>query len=235
MTETPTAAAFVLLIEDEAPMRRFLRTLLTGAGYRLAEAGTAQEALLLAAQNPPDLVILDLGLPDMDGQDLLKQLREWLKAPIIILSVRDQDAQKVTALDCGADDYLTKPFSTTELLARLRGVLRRAAQAHTDEQTHVFESGNLKVDLCARKVFIRGNEVHLTPIEYKLLTTLVRQAGTVVPYQHLLKEVWGAGAVLDTQHLRVCMGTLRRKIEVNLAQPRHVLTERGVGYRLAAY
>lgn len=231
MIQTQTATVCLLLVEDELPMRKFLRTFLTGSGYQVGEAATAQEALLSATRNPPDLVILDLGLPDMDGQDLLKQVREWLTAPIIVLTARDQDAQKVAALDSGADDYLTKPFSTTELLARIRVALRHAARSEADAP--VFESGNLKVDLSAHKVLMRGKEVHLTPIEYKLLATLVRHAGKVVPHQYLLEQVWGPEGTQDPQHLRVFMSSLRRKIETNLAQPRYVLTERGIGYRLA--
>ncbi len=192
MSVVPSEMPLVLLIEDEAPMRKFLRTYLSGAGYRLQEASTGQEAILLAAQRPPDVILLDLGLPDIDGQEVLRKLRGWLKTPIIILSARDQDVQKIAALDHGADDYLTKPFSTGELLARIRVALRRAAEKQSGAETAVFESGELKVDLLARKVFVRNTQVHLTPIEYKLLTTLVHHSGMVVTHQYLLKEVWGA-------------------------------------------
>ncbi|HEY2882560.1 MAG TPA: response regulator [Pirellulales bacterium] len=233
MTEAPAATALVLLIEDDVPMRKFLRTFLSGVNYRVEEAATAEEALLSAAQNQPDVIILDLGLPDMDGQELLRQLREWLKAPVIVLSARDQDAQKVAALDGGADDYLTKPFSTSELLARIRVALRHAAQAPEEGGLPVYQTGNLRVDLSNRRVFVRDKEIHLTPIEYKLLRTLVQHPGKVLSHQYLLKEAWGSEHAQDTQHLRVFMGALRRKIETNLAQPRHVLTERGIGYRLA--
>jgi two-component system KDP operon response regulator KdpE len=223
----------VLLVEDEAPMRKFLRTFLAGAGYRLQEAGTGQDALLLAAQRPPDVVLLDLGLPDMDGQDVLRKLREWLRAPIIILSVRDQDVQKIAALDHGADDYLTKPFSTGELLARIRVALRHAADRQSGSEAPLFESAGLKVDLASRRVFVREVEVHLTPIEYKLLAALVHHSGRVLTHQYLLKEIWGP-KVQNTQHLRVFMAGLRRKIEADPTQPRYLLTEQGVGYRLAA-
>jgi two-component system KDP operon response regulator KdpE len=223
----------LLLVEDDAAMRKFLRAFLIGAGYRVEEAACAQEAVLLAPQCLPSLVILDLGLPDLDGQELLQQLREWFTAPIIILSVRDQDAQKVAALDSGADDYLTKPFSTSELLARIREALRQAVQVQSVDQLPLFEVGSLKVDLAARQVFLRDREIHLTPIEYKLLTTLVRYAGKVVTHQQLAREAWGPDKLHDTQHLRVFMSALRRKIELNLAQPRYVLTERGIGYRMA--
>jgi two-component system KDP operon response regulator KdpE len=180
------------------------------------------------------VILLDLGLPDMDGQEVLRQLREWLRTPIIILSARDQDVQKIAALDHGADDYLTKPFSTGELLARIRVALRRAADRKSGAQSPVFESGDLKVDLAARKVFVKESQVHLTPIEYKLLTTLVQHSGGVVTHQFLLKEVWGTKREQNTQHLRVFMASLRRKIEADPAQPRHLLTEQGVGYRLAS-
>ena len=213
-------------------MRRFLRTFLTGVGYRLQEAGTGEDALALAAQSPPDVVILDLGLPDMDGQDVIRKLRGWLKAPIIILSVRDQDVQKIAALDHGADDYLTKPFSTGELLARIRVALRHAAEKQSGHQAPTFESGDLKVDLSSRRVFVRDIEIRLTPIEYKLLTTLVHQSGRVLTHQYLLQEVWGAKRVQNTQHLRVFMAGLRRKIEADPIRPTILVSESGIGYRL---
>ena len=227
------AAPLVLVVEDEAPMRKFLHSFLSGSGFRVVEAGTGEQSLLEAAQRPPDVVLLDLVLPDMDGQEVLVKLREWLKAPIIILSVRSQDVQKITALENGADDYLTKPFSTGELLARIRVALRHAAQIASGSEAPVFESGNLQVDFAARRVFVRGTEVHLTPIEYKLLTTMVRHAGRVVTHFFLLSEVWGPHQTEKTQHLRVFMAGLRRKIEADPAQPQYLLTEQGVGYRLA--
>jgi two-component system KDP operon response regulator KdpE len=223
----------ILLIDDEQPIRRFLRTALIGDGYRLIEAETGEQGLRLAAQQPPDLVILDLGLPDLDGQEVLKRLREWLQAPIVILSVRDQDQQKIDALDNGADDYLTKPFSTGELLARIRVALRHAAQQAKEAESSVFVTGDLKVDLAARRVFIQKEEVHLTPIEYKLLTTLVRYAGKVLTHRFLLKEVWGPHHLQETHYLRVFVAGLRRKIHDSLP-PRYLLTEPGVGYRLVS-
>jgi two-component system KDP operon response regulator KdpE len=224
----------ILLIEDELPIRRFLRTSLAGEEYRLVEADTGAKAVKLAAQQPPDLVILDLGLPDADGQDVLRQLREWLQAPIIVLSARDQEQQKVAALDHGADDYLTKPFSTAELLARIRVALRHAAKVHSEAESSRFTTGDLTVDLGERRVSVADREIHLTPLEYKLLTTLVKHAGKVLTHRFLLKEVWGPLHGQETHYLRVFMASLRRKIEVDSAQPRYLLTEAGVGYRLAA-
>jgi two-component system KDP operon response regulator KdpE len=224
----------LLLVEDELPIRRFLRASLVREDFRLIEAETAQQAITLAAQQPPDLVILDLGLPDQDGQEVIRQLREWLQAPIIVLSVRDQEQQKITALDNGADDYLTKPFSTGELLARIRVALRHAARVGSEQESSTFECGDLKIDLAARRVFVREAEVHLTPIEYKLLTTLVRHAGKVLTHHALLKDVWGPRHVQETHYLRVFMASLRRKIEADPAQPRYLLTEQGIGYRFAA-
>ncbi len=222
----------ILLIDDEQAIRRFLRAALVGSDYRLVEAETGEQGLRLAAQQPPDLVILDLGLPDMDGQEVLTRLREWLQAPIVILSVRDQDQQKINALDGGADDYLTKPFSTGELLARIRVALRHAARPMNDEESSVFVSGDLKVDLGARRVFVGKSEVHLTPIEYKLLTTLVRHAGKVLTHGFLLKEVWGPHHTQETHYLRVFIAGLRRKLHDSIP-PRYLLTEPGVGYRLS--
>jgi len=230
-----TSPPLVLLVEDELPIRKFLGASLSSAGYRLDEAATGHEALKRASQAPPDLVILDLGLPDMDGQEVLRQLREWLPAPIIVLSARDQEQQKITALDHGADDYLTKPFSTGELLARIRAALRHAARIHSGEPGATkYEIGDLQVDLVARRVFANGGEVHLTPIEFKLLTTLIHSVGKVLTHRHLLKEVWGPQQVQETHYLRVFMANLRRKLEVDPAQPRYLLTEQGVGYRLAS-
>jgi two-component system KDP operon response regulator KdpE len=222
----------VLIVDDEPPIRQFLRSALVNAGYRVDEATTAKQALSLSSQSPPDLVLLDLGLPDLDGQEVLRDLRQWLNAPIIVLSARDQEAQKVTALDNGADDYLTKPFNTAELLARIRVALRHANRGPADDSS-LFEHGELKVDMSARRVFSNGAEVHLTPIEYKLLTTLIQNAGKVLTHRFLLKEVWGPQQVQDTHYLRVYMAGLRRKIETDPAQPIHLLTEQGVGYRCA--
>ena len=228
------AMPLVLLVEDELPLRSFLAASLASAGYRLQESGTGRHALRSASEQPPDLVILDLGLPDIDGQDVLRQLREWLHAPILVLSARDQEQQKIAALDQGADDYLTKPFSTGELLARIRVALRHAAHPGGSSGTLPYEYGDLKVDLSARRVFVRGKEVHLTPNEYKLLATLVRFAGKVLTHRQLLSEVWGPQQVQETHYLRVFMANLRRKLEDDPARPRYLLTEQGVGYRLVS-
>jgi two-component system KDP operon response regulator KdpE len=227
-------APLILLVEDELPIRRFLRTSLSSEDYRLVEAESGQQAIRVAAQQPPDLVILDLGLPDIDGQEVLRQLREWLRAPIIILSARDQEKQKVTALDNGADDYLTKPFSTAELLARIRVALRHAAKIDNEAESSTFTTGDLKVELADRRVFVKGEEVHLTPLEYKLLTILVKHAGKVLTHRFLLNEVWGPLHARETHYVRVFMASLRRKIEEDAAEPRYLITEQGVGYRFAA-
>jgi two-component system KDP operon response regulator KdpE len=227
-------APLVMLVEDEAPMRRFLRGFLARFDYRFLEAGTGEEALRLAGETPPDLVLLDLGLPDMDGQDVLVQLREWLQAPIIVLSVRDQERQKIAALEHGADDYLTKPFSTGELLARIQVAFRHAAQGAGGGASPVFAVGDLRLDRTARRVTLAGEDVRLTRLEYKLLVTMAQHAGKVLTHQFLLGEVWGPKRAEDVQHLRVFMAGLRRKIEREPAQPRYLITEQGVGYRLAA-
>jgi two-component system, OmpR family, KDP operon response regulator KdpE len=221
----------VVLIEDEPQIRRFLRTTLGSQGYRLVEAATGADGLVEAASRQPDVVIVDLGLPDIDGLEVIRRLREWSTVPIIVLSARGQEPDKVVALDLGADDYVSKPFGADELLARVRVALRhKAAVAREDA---VFTSGELRVDLGRRHVFVRDQEVKLTPTEYRLLTTLVRYAGRVLTHRQLLKEVWGPNQTEEAHYLRVYMAQLRRKIEADPAQPRYLLTEPGVGYRLA--
>jgi len=227
-----TQGPLVLVVEDEPQMLRFLRTSLTTHGYRLVESTTATDGLAQATARNPDLVLLDLGLPDLDGLEVTKRLREWSRTPIIVLSARGQDEDKINALDAGADDYLTKPFSVGELLARMRVALRHVAEASSSVDEPVFTVDDLKVDLGARQVFVAGNEVHLTPTEYRLLTTLVRHAGKVVTHRQLLKEVWGPTYVEHTQYLRVFMGQLRQKLEPDPAKPRYLINEPGVGYRL---
>jgi two-component system KDP operon response regulator KdpE len=222
----------ILLIEDEPQMRRFLRITLESHGYRFVEAGTAQEGLMQASMRNPDVVLLDLGLPDLDGLEVTERLREWTQTPIIVISAREQEQDKVKALDAGADDYLTKPFSAGELMARIRVALRHATRLRSGENEPIFDHAGLRVDLAARRVFMRGNEIHLTPIEYKLLTTLIRHAGKVVTHRQLLLEVWGPGQVSEVQYLRVYMTQLRHKIEADPARPQLLQNEPGVGYRL---
>ena len=227
----PEDKELILLIEDEPQMRRFLRITLQGHGYRLVEAEAGQEGLMQAATRNPDVVLLDLGLPDLDGLEVTKRLREWTQTPIIIISAREQEQDKVKALDAGADDYLTKPFSAGELMARIRVALRHAVR-QTGKQEPVFVLQNLRVDLAQRQVFIDEKEVHLTPIEYKLLTVLVRHAGRVITHNQLLKEVWGPAHVNEVQYLRVYMTQLRHKLEVDPTRPRFLTNEPGIGYRL---
>jgi two-component system KDP operon response regulator KdpE len=224
----------ILLIEDESPIRKFVRASLEREDYRLIEAETGQKALALAASQPPDLVILDLGLPDKDGLDVLRSLREWLAAPVIVLSARGQEKDKIAALDSGADDYLTKPFGMGELLARVRVALRHASRAAgAGKGEPRFTVGELTVDFSARRVFLQDKEVRLTPIEYRMLSVLAQHAGKVLTHRQLLKEVWGPGNAEEVHYLRVFMAGLRRKLEATPSQPRYLLTEQGVGYRLA--
>jgi len=227
-------APLILLIEDEPQMRRFLRTALTTNDYRLVEAETAKEGLAQAAARNPDVILLDLGLPDRDGLDVARELREWSGTPIIVLSARGREQDKVAALDVGADDYLTKPFGVAELLARIRVALRHAALPPGSAPEPIFEAGELRVDLADRRVWRQGQEVHLTPTEYKLLATLVRHAGKVLTHRQLLKEVWGANYVNQSHYVRVYLAQLRQKIEADPARPRLLVTEPGVGYRLLA-
>jgi two-component system KDP operon response regulator KdpE len=225
---TPSAP-LVLVVEDELPVRRFLRAVLDSHGYRLVEAGSVREAEQLAPSHNPDLFLLDLGLPDGDGIDLTRRLREWTRAPIIVLSARGREEDKVNALDAGADDYLTKPFGVNELLARLRVALRHAGAGAAPAP--VFEAGPLRVDLARREVTVDGREVRLTPIEFKLLALLARHAGKVLTHRHILREVWGPSAT-EVHYVRVHMAELRKKIEAEPARPRLLVTEPGVGYRL---
>jgi two-component system KDP operon response regulator KdpE len=225
-----TEGLHVLIIDDEVQIRRFLRISLTANGYQVHETATGQDGILKTAQLRPDLVILDMGLPDMDGLDVLKRLREWTKTPVIILSVRDSDRDKVAVLDAGADDYLTKPFSMEELMARLR-VAQRHTQAEPEAQ--VFTVGNLQVDLTKRLVTVRGEHVKLTPTEYALLRLMIQHAGKVLTHQQILRAIWGPEYVNETHYLRVYFAQLRQKIEDDPALPKILLTEPGVGYRLA--
>jgi two-component system KDP operon response regulator KdpE len=225
-------APLILLIEDELTVHRFLGASLPVHGFRLLTAENGADGLARAADYNPEVVLLDLGLPDIDGLEVTRRLREWSNVPIIVLSARGQEKDKIAALDAGADDYLTKPFSTGELLARIRVALRHMTRLADDSPQPVFTVGDLRVDLGGRHVFVGDNEVHLTPTEYKLLAILVRHAGKVLTHQHLLREVWGPLHAQDTHYLRVHLVQLRRKIEPNPSLPRYLLTETGVGYRL---
>jgi two-component system KDP operon response regulator KdpE len=223
--------ARILVIDDEPQIRRFLRASLSAHEHEVHEAATAADGLRLAADARPDLILLDLGLPDMDGLDVTRRLREWTVTPIIVLSAREHERDKIDALDAGADDYLTKPFGVGELLARIRVALRHTLRTGDGHST-VFDHDGLRVDLDTRHVSANGQEIHLTPTEYKLLTVLVQNAGKVVTQQHLLKAVWGPAYGQESQYLRVYMGQLRHKLERDPARPRYLITEPGVGYRL---
>jgi two-component system KDP operon response regulator KdpE len=224
----------VLVVEDEPQVLRFLRASLSAHGYRVLEAASGEQGLVEAATRVPEIVLLDLGLPGLDGVEVARRLREWSAVPVIVLSARGQESDKIKALDAGADDYLTKPFGVGELLARMRVALRNAARVAAGPGEPSFEVGELRVDLAARRVFVRDEEVRLTRTEYNLLATLVKHAGKVVTHRQLLQEVWGPGAAGESHYLRVYMGQLRHKLEQDPARPRYLLTETGVGYRLRA-
>jgi len=219
----------VLVVDDELAIRRFLRVALNAQGYGVSEAANGWEALNAVVAHRPDVIILDLGLPDMDGVEVTRRLREWSQIPVIVLSVREQESDKISALDAGADDYLTKPFSSGELMARIRVALRRAAQPAGEQ---ILQVGNLRVDLARRQVTIEEVEVSLTPIEYDLLRVLIQNAGKVLTHRFLLHKVWGPGYEAELHLLRVNISNLRRKIEADAARPQYLLTEPGVGYRL---
>lgn len=221
----------ILVIEDEPPIQKFLRVSLEAQGHEVIEATTGKRGLIDAAARTPDLIILDLGLPDMDGIEVTRQLREWSRTPVIVVSARDRERDKIDALDAGADDYLTKPFGVGELMARVRVALRHAA-ANPETGEAVFEVGELRVDLARREVTVGGAGVHLTPNEFKLLAVLVKHAGRVLTHRQLLHEVWGPGTGNETHYLRVYMNQLRQKLEADPARPRYLRTEAGVGYRL---
>jgi len=226
-------ASCIAIVEDEAPIRRFLRASLGAEGFRVVEATTACDALRVITQERPDLVLLDLGLPDHDGISIIHNLREWSALPIIVLSARGEEKSKIIALDAGADDYLAKPFGVGELLARIRVALRHAARIHQDgsEQSSV-ETGPIRIDFVTRQVFMHDEEVKLTKIEFDLLAILARNAGKVLTHRFLLKEVWGPHCVDEPHYVRVFMGNLRKKLETTPSRPEYLLTEQGVGYRL---
>lgn len=231
MSETTGLKPNALVIDDEIQIRRLLRVCLEGNGYRVEEAATGQEGITLAAQHPPDIVLLDLGLPDMDGVAVLKRLREWSRVPVVVLSVREREEDKVAALDNGADDYVTKPFGTAELLARLRVAQRHATPT---AENPIFRTGELEVDLTARVVKLKGHDVKLTATEYSLLRLFVQHAGKVLTHRQILKEVWGPNYLEQTHYLRVYIAHLREKLESEPSKPRLITTESGVGYRLMA-
>jgi two-component system, OmpR family, KDP operon response regulator KdpE len=224
----------VLLVEDERHIRRFLRTSLEAEGWRVFEAETLRQGLVDAATRKPDLVIADLGLPDGDGVDLIRELRTWSSVPVLVLSARSDEGDKVRALDAGADDYIEKPFGVSELLARVRANRRRQQGGRGGDGTATVTIGDVEVDLVARIVKKAGIEVHLTPIEYRLLGVLIANSGRVLTHRHLLREVWGPSHVEQNHYLRVFMGSLRHKLEDDPAQPTMLVTETGVGYRLVA-
>jgi two-component system KDP operon response regulator KdpE len=228
MSET---SATILLIEDEKQMRRFLRVTLQSEKYLVIEAETAADGLTQAATRNPDIVLLDLGLPDMDGLEVIEKLREWSAVPVIVISARDQEGDKIKALDGGADDYLTKPFGAGELLARIRVALRHGSPKSQDQGEAIFVAEDLRIDFLKRHVYRGTREIHLTPIEYRLLTVLVRNAGKVMTHRHIIKEVWGPLYIEQTHYVRVFMNQLRKKIETDSARPRFLLNEPGIGYR----
>jgi two-component system KDP operon response regulator KdpE len=229
MSDTTAIKPTALIIDDELQIRRLMRVSLESNDYRVIEAANGQEGISAAAQHRPDVVVLDLGLPDMDGVAVLKRLREWSKVPVVVLSVRDREEDKIKALDNGADDYVTKPFGSGELLARLRVAMRHG---QTPSESTPFHSGRLEVDLTARLVKVAGNEVRLTATEYALLRLFVQHAGKVLTHQQILREVWGPTYIDQTQYLRVYMAHLREKLEAQPSKPALLLTEPGIGYRL---
>ena len=224
----------ILIVEDEPQIRHFLRTTLTAEGYRVIEAENGERGVIEAATHKPDLVMVDLGLPDLDGVEVVKQIRAWSALPILIVSARSAEAEKVAALDAGADDYVTKPFGVGELTARIRVALRHAVHGAKQDAAGMLRFGNIEVDLERRLVRADGRDVHLTPIEFRLLGCLARHAGMVLTHRHLLREVWGPSYVDQSHYLRIYMKQLRHKLEPDPARPRYLLTETGVGYRLAA-
>jgi two-component system KDP operon response regulator KdpE len=222
----------IVVIEDDPQMRRFLRTSLGSQGFQVHEAETGRRGLVEAATRKPDVVIVDLGLPDMDGVEVVKGLRQWTQLPIIVLSARSIEQHKIEALDAGADDYLTKPFGIGELLARIRVALRHSGVNPDGAAGEVFAYDDIKVDLQRRQVFVGETEVHMTPIEYRLFSVLLKNAGKVLTHRQLLKDVWGPGYTENAHYLRIYMRQLRHKLEADPTQPRHLITESGIGYRL---
>jgi two-component system, OmpR family, KDP operon response regulator KdpE len=232
VTETPAHTASILVIDDEVQIRRLLGLTLKAHGYAVTEAETGEDGVLQAAMRHPDLIVLDLGLPDMDGSEVLRQIRAWSTIPILILSVRNDEQEKVRLLDAGADDYVTKPFSTSEFLARVRVALRHNASLGQSAVPAVFQVGGVCVDAAARTVKLHGQAVKLTTTEYKILQLFIKHAGKVLTHTHILREIWGPSYTEESQYLRVYIAQLRRKLEDNPAEPHLIVTESGVGYRL---
>jgi len=230
--QVPELQSSVLVIEDDPPLQKFLRLTLSNHNYRVIEAANGESGIRHAANDQPDLIILDLGLPDVDGIEVTRRIREWSAIPIIVVSARGKDQDKVAALDAGADDYLTKPFSVSELLARVRVALRHLAAANTETGDPVFHVGDLIVDVLRHQVTVAGNPVHLTRNEFRLLSVLAKNAGRVMTHRQLLKEVWGPGSAEQSHYVRVYMNQLRQKLESDATRPKYLLTEPGVGYRL---
>ncbi len=222
----------ILVVEDDPQIRNYIGFALEQAGFLYFSASNAQEGLKLLITEQIDIVVLDLGLPDFDGMDVIKKIREWSEVPIIVVSARDQDSEKAAALDLGADDYLTKPFSATELLARIRVSVRHIYKAGHKPQQNILSIDGLKIELDKHQVYLQGDKIHLTPMEYNLLSILFKNMGKVLTTGAILKQIWGVGYGTDTQALRALMAGLRRKIEENPAMPRYIITEIGVGYRL---
>jgi two-component system, OmpR family, KDP operon response regulator KdpE len=231
VSESPASVPPVaLVIEDEGGIRRFLRAALESQGFTCVEAGTGREGIAHAATRAPEIILLDLGLPDMEGLDVMRRIREWSSVPIVVLTARGKEREKIDALDGGADDYVTKPFSVLELLARVRAARRNRA---VPDDAPVLESGSLRIDMARRRVSVRGTAVSLTPIEYRLLSTLARHAGRVLTHEFLLREVWGPSSTDQRHYLRVYMAQLRQKLEADPSRPTVLMTEPGVGYRMA--
>ncbi len=222
----------ILIVEDDPTISNLIRTTLDTQNYQYHTARTGSSAILDAVSYTPDVIILDLGLPDMDGVDIIKKVRGWSNLPIIVVSARSEDQDKVDALDAGADDYLTKPFSVDEFLARVRVALRRSYTEASAEECSIYENGELKIDYAAGCVYVQGVEIHLTPMEYKLLCLLAKNTGKVLTHNYILKEIWGSALESDTPSLRVFMATLRKKIEKNPSSPQYIQTHVGVGYRM---
>ena len=224
---------YVLVVEDEKNIRSFMQTILTSNGYAVLTARTGEEALMMVSSHCPDLVLLDLGLPDLDGQIFIQKVRSWSQVPILVVSARTHERDKVTSLDLGADDYITKPFGTSELLARVRGALRHAAQRSAGQRAAAYACGGLLVDWERRRVILDGQDVHLTQNEYKIVALLAQNAGKVLTYDQIIRHVWGPNIAGDNRILRVNMANIRRKLEKKPAEPQYLFTEIGVGYRMA--